>query len=78
MEGTYSTSDQEKTMCTNHAPTDGHAGGPSEEPAIEHCGHCSHEDPTLAELKGRRAQLDRDIAARELVHAHDDGLHHTA
>lgn len=64
-------------MCTTHAHADDtreHA----EEPASGHCGHCSHDDLTLEELKGRRAQLDRDITARELAQADADLLHHTA
>lgn len=65
-------------MCTNHAPTDGHTSEHDEESAGGHCRHCRHEDLTLADLKRKRAQFDRDIAARELVHADSDGLHHTA
>lgn len=65
-------------MCTTHAPADGHTSEHGEESASGHCRHCSHEDLTLAELKGRRGQLDRDIAARELVHTDGDGLHRTA
>lgn len=65
-------------MCTTHAHTDAHTSEHAEGPASGHCGHCSHEDLTLEELKGRRAQLDRDISARELTHADSDGLHHTA
>ena len=65
-------------MCTTHAHTDAHTSEHAEEPASGHCGHCSHDDLTLEELKGRRAQLDRDIAARELAHFDSDGLHHTA
>lgn len=62
-------------MCTTHAHADAHTREHAEEPA---CGHCSHDDLTLEELIGRRAQLDRDIAARELARADADGLHHTA
>ena len=65
-------------MCTTHAHTDAHTGEHAEKPASGHCGHCSHEDLALEELKGRRAQLDRDIAARELARADAEGLHHTA
>ena len=65
-------------MCTTHAHTDAHTSEHAEGPASGHCGHCNHEDLTLEELKGRRAQLDRDIAARELARADADGLHHTA
>lgn len=54
-------------MCTTHEHTDAHTSEHAEEPASGHCGHCSHEDLTLEELKGRRAQLDQDIAARELA-----------
>ena len=62
-------------MCTTHAYADGHTGEHAEEGMSGHCGHCNHEDLTLEELKGRRAQLDRDIAARELALADADGLH---
>lgn len=54
-------------MCTTHEHTDAHTSEHAEEPASGHCGHCSHEDLTLEELKDRRAQLDQDIAARELA-----------
>lgn len=62
-------------MCTTHAHADAHNSEGAEERVI---GHCSHENLTLEELKGRRTQLDRDIAARELARADADELHHTA
>lgn len=65
-------------MCDTHAPTDGHTSAHGEESATTHCGHCNHEDLTLSELKDRRAELDRDIAARERVHADSNGLDHIA
>ncbi|MFC5175109.1 hypothetical protein [Nocardioides taihuensis] len=54
-------------MCTTHAHTTARRTAPAEEPESGHCGHCSHDDLTLEELKGRRAELDQDIAARELT-----------
>ena len=65
-------------MCTTHAHADAHTSGHAEEPVSGHCGHCDHESLTLEELKGRRAQLDREIAARECARADASGLHHTA
>lgn len=65
-------------MCTTHAHADAHASGNAEEPVSGHCGHCSHEDLTLDELKGQRARLDREIAARESARADAGRHHHTA
>ena len=65
-------------MCTTHAHADAHTSEHAEEPVRGHCGHCSHENLTLEELKGQRDQLDREIAAREFGRADARGLHHTA
>ena len=65
-------------MCTTHAHADAHNSEHAAERVSDHCGHCSHENLTLEELKGRRAQLDREIAAREFARADAGGLHHTA
>lgn len=50
-------------MCETHDHD--HAQGHVHEHG--HCGHCNHDELTLEELKSRRAQLDRDIAAREAL-----------
>lgn len=65
-------------MCTTHPHADAHTSERAEEQASGHCGHCSHDELTLEELKGRRARLDRDIAARELARADSNALHHIA
>lgn len=65
-------------MCTTHADAGAHISEPAKEPMTGHCGHCRHDELTLEELKGRRAQIDRDIAARELAGADAHGLHQTA
>lgn len=62
-------------MCTTHAHTDAHT---SEHAAGPRSGQCGREELPLGGLTGRRAELDRDIAAREPAHAERDGLHHTA
>jgi len=64
-------------MCTTHANADAHTSEHAQEPASGHCGHCSHDDLTLEDVNDRRAQVDRDNAARELAHSDSDRLHHT-
>ncbi|QSR30598.1 hypothetical protein CFI00_08815 [Nocardioides sp. S5] len=65
-------------MCTPHTNADTRTSERGETPASAHCGHCNHDDLTIEELKGRRAQLDRDIAARELGTADSPGARHNA
>lgn len=65
-------------MCTTHADAGAHTSGQAKESRSGHCGHCSHDELTLEELRGRRDQIDRDIAARELDGADADERHHTA
>ena len=65
-------------MCTTHAHADARVSDHAQERGSGHCGHCSHDDLTLDELKDRRAELDRDIAAREHALADANGLDHTA
>lgn len=48
-----------------HAERHEHESHEHESHEHGHCGHCNHENLTLEELKARRDQLDRDIAALE-------------
>ena len=48
-------------MCCTRGHDHDHCAG--QEPG--HCGHRNDEQPTLKELKGRRDELDRQIAELE-------------
>lgn len=54
-------------MCGTHDHK--HAHEHAEDHEHGHCGHCDREGLSLEDLKARRDQLDRDIAALELEHA---------
>jgi hypothetical protein len=61
-------------MCPTQAHADAHASQHAQQPTSCHCGH---DDLTLEELKAQRAQLDRDITARDPANTDAVGLHYT-